>query len=144
LYLIFGFAIVANTGLATSPEAIAGLEDSLGSRIVIIGAVFGVLACFSSFLTLGINLKKVLINDWNIKPKLAWAVVVFVPLGFYLVGVRNFVNIIGLAGAVMGGINSIIIVLMYNKIEGSASVLRGAFIFLFLIGILSQLLKPFL
>lgn len=144
LYLFFGFAVVANTGLVTSSEAIAGLEDSLGPKVLILGAIFGVLACFSSFLTLGVNLKKVLIHDWNFNSRIAWAVVVFVPLAFYLVGFRDFVGIIGLAGAVMGGINSIIIVLMYNKVKGSSSVLRSAFIFLFLVGILSQLLKPFL
>jgi len=39
----------------------------------------------------------------------------FDPFSFFIIGFRNFVNVIGVAGAIMGGINGILIILIYKK-----------------------------
>jgi len=53
------FLVTGITGPKTSKEAIIGIKDFVGNTIVILALGFGILTCFTSFLTLGLTLKKV-------------------------------------------------------------------------------------
>ena len=58
-YLIFIIAVFGVTGLATTPEGLVGLNKFFGGGITRLGFIFGLIATFTSFITLGITLKKV-------------------------------------------------------------------------------------
>lgn len=115
LYLLFMFIVVGVTGVDTTPEAIKGLIGVLGKGIVIWGAIFGILALTTSFFMLGLSLKKIFWYDYKIKKNLSWFLVCSVPLVCFLLGLRQFIPIIGFLGVVLGAIQGTILVLIYKK-----------------------------
>ncbi len=115
LYLVFTFAVVGITGEGTSQEAINGLIPYFGKTVIVLGAVFGLLAVMTSFFILGISLKKVLWYDYKINKHLSWFLVCFIPLVGFLLGLREFIPIISFAGTVLGAVEGTSIILIYKK-----------------------------
>jgi amino acid permease len=113
LYLLFAFTVVGISGDITSPDALSGLIDTLGTKVVILGSLFGVLAIFTSFLMLGSALKNIFHLDYGIRKRSSWLLVIVPPLALFLIGMRSFIQIIELVGAVAIGIESIVLIFMY-------------------------------
>ena len=107
-YLIFIFLILGVTGTQTSPEAMNGLQSVLGDGVVKLGLIFGIITTFTSYLTIGIGLKKIYWFDLKIPHGPSWAIAIGVPLALFLAGLNNFLAIIGLLGAVLGGVEGFI------------------------------------
>lgn len=114
-YLFFIFLILGMTGQNTSTEAISGLKNFFGNGIVGLALFFGVLTTFTSFITLGLTLKKVFWYDLKLKRNLAWLLACFVPLFLFFLGLKDFIAVISLTGGIMLGIDAIIIVLAYLR-----------------------------
>jgi len=119
LFIVFTGIVLGASGSQTTEEALAGLKDILGKKVMLIGLVFGILALMTSFLTIGLNLKKIFWYDYKLNKHLAWVLVCFIPLSAYLIGLRDFISVIGIIGALMGGISGIIICLIYKKLKKS-------------------------
>jgi len=117
IYLFFIYLILGITGPQTTESALTGLRNFLGDRIVSLALFFGVLTTFTSFIALGLTLKKVFWYDLKIKKNLAWAITCFLPLILFLIGVKSFIPVISVVGGVMLGIDGILILLMYRKIN---------------------------
>lgn len=100
LYLVFAFVTLGVSGESTTPDAIGGLYDVLGGRIVVLGSIFGALAVFTSFLMLGSALTEMFQYDFKIKKPLAWLLVIVPPLLFFAGGLRTFIDIMSLGGSV--------------------------------------------
>jgi len=115
LYLFFALVIVGITGLGTTEEAINGLIPYLGNWIVSVGAIFGILAVFTSFLVLGVGLQEIFHDDYRIKKRAAFCLALLVPFLAYLFGFKSFIFIIGLIGALASGIDGILTILIYFK-----------------------------
>jgi len=115
LYFLFMFIVVGVTGANATPEAIQGLIGFLGKEIIILGATFGTLAAITSFFVTGLCLKKVFWYDYKINKTLSWFLVCLVPLIGFLLGLRQFIPIIGFLGVILGAINGTTIVLIYKK-----------------------------
>lgn len=109
LYALFIVSVVGVMGEETTKEAIFGLERFVGSWAVVLGSIMGFLAVFTSFLTLGADLKNMFIYDYSWRPILAWGVTIAVPLMLYVVGITDFVSTIGVVGALAVGIDGILI-----------------------------------
>ena len=115
LYALFVFTVVGVTGQQTSIEAIKGLVQVLANHTVILGAIFGILAVTTSFLVIGLSLKKTFWYDYKINKYLSWGLTCFIPLMAYLFHLRNFVVVIGFLGAALCGLEGIILILIYQK-----------------------------
>ncbi len=115
VYLFFIYLILGITGPQTTESALTGLRDFLGDGIVSLALFFGVLTTFTSFITLGLTLKKVFWYDLKIERNLSWAITCFIPLALFLIGIKEFIPVIAFVGAVMLGIDGILILLMYKK-----------------------------
>ncbi len=115
LYFLFMFIVVGITGKSTTPESITGLVDSLGRNIIIWGAAFGALAAMTSFFVIGLCLKKVFWYDYKIKENLSWLLTCLIPLIGFLLGLREFIPIIGFLGVILGAVDGTILVLIYRK-----------------------------
>ena len=113
--LAFIFLILGITGQETSSEAIAGLKKTFNNGVVEVALIFGILTVFTSFITLGLTLKKILWYDLKLKKNLAWVLACFGPLALFLMGFDDFISIISLTGGVFLGIDVILIVLIYLK-----------------------------
>ncbi len=115
LYLLFMLIVVGITGKFTTAEAIQGLSGFLGRGIIILGAIFGLLAAMTSFFVIGIGIKKVFWYDYKINKNISWFLACFIPLLGFLLGLRGFIAIIGFLGVVFGAIEGTITILIYQK-----------------------------
>jgi tyrosine-specific transport protein len=115
IYLLFTLAVVGVSGDLTSPEALKGLTIFLGNKILLVGALFGILAIATSFLTLGLNLKQTFIFDYKFKTWLTIILAVILPLILFLSGLNNFIAIIATVGAVSGSVNAFLIFAIYRR-----------------------------
>lgn len=140
VYLFFIYLILGITGEQTTQSALVGLRQYLGDGIVSLALLFGLVTTFTSFLTLGLTLKKVFWYDLKIKKNLAWLITCFVPLILYLLGFKSFIAVIGFVGGVMLAIDMILILLMYKKInKRKFSFLIYPLILIFVLGIIYQI-----
>ncbi|TSC74299.1 MAG: aromatic amino acid permease [Parcubacteria group bacterium Gr01-1014_44] len=117
IYLFLAVVVVGISGEATSVEAMAGLVPFLGQKIIILGSLFGLLAIFTSFINLGRVLQESFQFDWHLNKFLAWFLALFPPFFIFLLGVRDFINIISLAGALAIGLQSIIFIFIYGRVK---------------------------
>lgn len=115
LYFVFMITVVGITGLNTSPETISGLAGILGEKIILLGAIFGFLATITSFFILGLSLRETFCFDFKINKTTSWFLVCIVPLILYIAGIRSFIPIIVVLGALMGAIEGSAIVLIYDR-----------------------------
>lgn len=115
LYFLFILTVVGVTGQQTSPEAIQGLVEALENHTIIFGAIFGLLAVATSFLVVGLSLKKTFWYDYKINKYLAWVLTCSVPLIAYLCHLRDFIMVIGFLGATLGGLQMVLLILIYQK-----------------------------
>jgi amino acid permease len=139
VYLFFIYLILGITGPQTTESALIGLKDVLGDGIVFLALLFGILTTFTSFIALGLTLKKVLWYDLKLSKNLAWLITCFIPMFLYLAGVKSFIAIIGFIGTVMLGIDGILILLMYGKIKPKQILIYPLFLIL-LAGIVYQII----
>lgn len=117
IYLFLAWAVVGISGEATSTEAIAGLLPFLGQKIIILGSLFGLLAIFTSFINLGQILQESFQFDWHLNKFWAWFLALFPPFFIFVLGVRDFINVIGLAGALAIGLQSVVFILIYGQVK---------------------------
>ncbi len=145
IYLFFIYLIWGITGPDTTQSALTGLKNYLGDGIVNMALFLGFLTTFTSFIALGLTLKKILWYDFKVEKNLAWFLTCFVPLGLYVLGFQSFIRVIGLVGAIALGIDGTLILLMYRKLllkreEIKKSLLVFPLIFVFAFGIIYELI----
>lgn len=114
IYLFFVIIILGVTGPNTSREAMLGFASAVGQRIVFWGFCFGLITTFTSFLTLGLTLKRIFNYDFKLNQRLSWAIACFMPLVLFIIGFNNFIDVIGLTGAIALGAEGIIIIFIYR------------------------------
>ncbi|MDO8669397.1 MAG: aromatic amino acid transport family protein, partial [Candidatus Buchananbacteria bacterium] len=115
LYLIFAFTVLGISGSVTTPDAISGLYEFLGGKIIFLGSLFGILAISTSFLMLGTAFMEIFQLDYKIPKFPAWLLVIVPPLVLFLGGMRTFIDIISLAGSVAIGLEGIVLTFVYIK-----------------------------
>lgn len=117
IYLLFIAVVFGITGANTTPDAITGLAKVYGDGFVRIGALVGFLAVITSLLAFGINLKKTFQYDYKLSENASLIMALFVPFIIFLTGFNDFIRVIGFSGAVAGGIDGVLIILMYQKAD---------------------------
>ena len=122
LYLLFAILVAGISGPKTTIDAISGLAGFLGKKIVVFGLFVGIVTTFTSFVALGITLRKVFSYDLKIPKVPAFLMVCFVPLILFLIGMTDFLKVISFIGGIMMGSEGILIVLMYHKIKKKKAV----------------------
>ncbi len=115
LYLAFAAIVLGVSGGGTSADAINGLVEFLGGRMIFLGSLFGILAVSTSFIILGSVLLDTFSLDYGVSKFKAWLMVVSLPLTLFLGGFRNFIDVISLAGAIGVGIESVILIMIFIK-----------------------------
>lgn len=117
LYILFILLVVGVTGSNTSPDAIRALGNVLGSGIAVLGAVLGLFAVGTSFVSFGLDTMNTLLVDYGYGKTRAWSLVLIVPLTMFLFGARDFVSVIGIVGTIAIGIDGILILLLARKVR---------------------------
>ncbi|MFA6160836.1 MAG: aromatic amino acid transport family protein [Patescibacteria group bacterium] len=74
--------------------------------------VIGILAVITSYITITQALKNLLHYDIKVSPNWSWAISVTIPLVFYAVTSRNFLDTVGFVGGVLTGLSGLIVCLV--------------------------------
>ena len=119
----FILLVVGTTGEATTEEAIRGLKDFFGNGVILLGALFGFLAVATSFLLIGLNLKETFWYDLKIPHFVSWLLACFIPFALFLIGLRNFIEVIGIVGAIAGGLTGILIIGLHESVKKKKNLL---------------------
>jgi len=124
LYAIFIIAIFGVTGSRTSLDAVSALLGVWPGYAIAAVLVFGLLATFTSFISLTAMVSQSLIEDYRVSRFHAWLAACFPPLILYLAGAQNFVTIIGVTGAVMLALFGVVGLVMYQKVASRSAARR--------------------
>jgi amino acid permease len=116
LYFIFIFTVIGLSGGKTTEDALGGLVNILGRPGILAGSVLGFLAVFTSFIALGADLKNIFHYDFRVPKFLAWLAVAVPPIALFLLGFKNFIEIIGVIGAVGLGFFGLLTILMARQL----------------------------
>ncbi len=148
-YVFFILTILGVSGLNTTKDAISGFSGTVGRGVVNVGFIFGLIATFTSFITLGLTLKKIFWYDLKLPQSVSWLIACFLPLILFLLGLRNFIDIIGLTGAIFLGLEGIIVVLIYRsflkkRFQRRANPVIYLLVFLLAAGMVTQVVYFFL
>jgi tyrosine-specific transport protein len=115
LYLLFTVSVVGVSGYNTSEETFLGLIPYLDRKVILLGVLAGAITIADSFLILGLYLRNTLIYDYRLKKLPAFLIAWGSPLTLFLLGFRQFIEVIGLAGTLIGTIEGILIILIFQK-----------------------------
>ena len=112
IFLYFVFALIFLGVLGNEVEQVSTI--SFSSLVI----VLGVLTMFTSYFVLSFSLKDVFYYDLK-RDKLTFIFVSVTPLVFYLLvtffDLANFVQVLGIGGAVSGGLAGVLILIMHIK-----------------------------
>ena len=154
LYGLFALAVVGTSNGEVSEVATVHLGEIFGGGMGAFANLFAVFAMSTSFIALGLALKETYSYDYGISTKKAWLFTCIVPIAAFLFGVKSFIVIIGLAGALAGGLQGIMIVLMHRAAKKRSQrkpeyslhdnpTISIALIIIFVVGIIYQLITSF-
>ncbi len=126
VYLLFAVVVVGiiGTGFEELTEnqriATVALSFFVSKEIWVMANVFAIFAMSTSFIALSYALKGTFHFDYRMKAKLSLLLTFSVPLALFLldafvIDIANFINILGITGAITGGITGILIVMMHQK-----------------------------
>jgi hypothetical protein len=138
-YILFIILIVGITGPATTESAFIGLIRVLGSDATGLFFLFGLITSFTSFIVVGLTLKKILTYDLHIEKNVAWGLTVIVPILLFLTGFKNFIDIFSIVGGILLGLDGVLILLMYQKIRPDRKRLTYPLLLIFIGGIIYEL-----
>lgn len=115
VYILFATVIIGICGNLTSDDAISGLVLFLPSWIVDLGAILGILSMGSSYLALGYVLREVWYRDFKFSKTFSPFLACFPSLILFLLGAKSFIGVLGITGAVSGGLTGIVVVSIFEK-----------------------------
>ena len=148
IYIVFISVILGVTGNQSTEDVFTGLSLFIGDGVVTFGLIFGFLAVLTSYLVTGISLKETFWYDYGLSEKNSWILTCIIPYLFFLLGVRNFIEVISFAGTLTGGISGILIILIFYKAKGHGkpayqikvpAIVSALMILIYLIGIVYQI-----
>lgn len=144
IYLIFIIVVYGVSGSLTSKDAISGLGGVLEKNILVLGYIFGIICCFTSFISIGMTLKKIFWLDLNIPKNFSWFLACFLPLLLFLFGIREFIKIISVTGSLALGAEGIFAVFLYRKFlkekfNKKINIFYSVLAFVLLVGILIEI-----
>lgn len=117
LYLIFAASVVGVTGSQTTELATIGLGNIVGEHMVLLGNLFAAFAMSTSFLLLSLAILWLYNLDYKIQKNFAFILTLSFPLAIVLLNFASFVQIIGITGAIAGGVESILIILTHRAAQ---------------------------
>lgn len=122
LYIVFTFLIMGLVGVdqfeVLAPnERIATVALSMYAHplLGIFANILAILSMFTSFLTLGTALAQVYEYDYAISRSLSMLLTFAIPVIIVIFNLTTFIAVLGITGAVAGGLDGILITLMYWK-----------------------------
>jgi hypothetical protein len=96
----------------TTEVATIGLGQKFGTGVLIFGNIFAILAMSAGFIGSGTALRQNFVWDNKMNPFLAELAVVSIPLLLFILGLRQFISILSVAGGLVIGTEALLLVLV--------------------------------
>ncbi|OGY39130.1 MAG: hypothetical protein A2391_00655 [Candidatus Brennerbacteria bacterium RIFOXYB1_FULL_41_13] len=119
IYFFFATSIFGASGQHTTKEAISGLVNFLPPPLVFGGMLLAFLEIITSYIAFGINTVETLRKDFGFSKFLAKLATVLLPLGFFILGVKDFLGVMGFMGSILTTIDSILLALVYLSLKSN-------------------------
>ncbi len=113
-YLLFVAGILGSGGAAT-PDTIQGLGGWLPLELALV-AILGLFAIWTSYIPIGIEIKKSCETDLGWSRTWSTLFVFFIPPALYLLGFNDFLKVIGLVGGVFMASIYVMILMVSEKV----------------------------
>jgi tyrosine-specific transport protein len=126
LYALFSLAVVGMTGPFTSTQAVDGLRLAVGPWLSIFVSVIGLCTVFTAFVSVGNALMNSLIYDYRGRYLSSWWLAVTLPFCAFLFGARDFIDVIGTTGGLLGGLGGIVLLVAYERARLTAQLPKRA------------------
>jgi len=154
VYAVFITFVLGVSGADTTEQAIGGLARVLGPGVLVAGSLFGIIVMTTSFLANGFVLRELYRQDYKLPAWVATLLACGVPLLIFMLGLRDFVTVIGISGGILGGFQGILLVMMYYRARKLGNrqpeyfiklpaLLAGLIYILFALGLLYQVFNLF-
>lgn len=134
VYSFFVFLVLSICGSGVGEASLNSLKTFAGMDVGTIAILFGLITTFTSFITIGLTLKKMLCYDLKINKNIATLLTCGIPITLFLLGFNNFIGTISFVGCLLFGIDGILILLIYAKIKKRKQFWLFPFIVLFILG----------
>jgi len=125
VYVLFIFGILALSG-QVSEDAITGLVGVVPVWVLWLIGVLGILSLLSSYITVGVDVRRSLALDLRMPRWLRFLIIVGGPLGVYFAGFTSFIGLVSFVGGVFLALEAFFIIFMWlraNKIATQPPVL---------------------
>ena len=124
LYLAFCLCVVGVTGLATTSSAFTGLSAALGGSFAVVSSLLGSITLLSIFSMSSLQMQNLLCYDVHLSRRVSWLVASCAALILFLLGVRQFITLIGFVGSVFAACVAGVVVLAYERMRRSPTCLE--------------------
>ncbi|MCX6702365.1 MAG: hypothetical protein NTW60_00630 [Candidatus Wolfebacteria bacterium] len=114
LYLIFVIGIINLPG-TISEDTVSGLMGNLPQWFLLLVGALGLISLWDTYAMVGRDIRKSLEADFGFNDNFAGTLVAVSPLILYFAGLKNFMDLVGLVGGVFIGLESLFIVLIWQK-----------------------------
>ncbi|KKU98851.1 MAG: hypothetical protein UY32_C0013G0048 [Candidatus Jorgensenbacteria bacterium GW2011_GWC1_48_8] len=114
VYFLFVLGILGLTDNVT-PEALNSLENLPSSLLAIFG-ILGLVTIWTSYFIIGANFREILTEDKKVRPWIASALVLILPLGLYFAGFRDFLPTLSFTGSVFLGLEGIFLITIWRRV----------------------------
>jgi amino acid permease len=144
VYLLFVLGVI---GLSSSPEGVS--NDSVSGLVSlpyfmsVAVAILGVFSIWTSYAFLAREAQGILSCDFHGNKNMASFLVGVLPLFFYFAGSQDFTRLVSISGGIFLAIESIMVVLIWQKIKNGKRYLGYPLIVVFALGVLYELLQIF-
>ena len=105
------------SGSTTTKDALSGLSGILGNKILILGAIMGLLAILRAALTFSYDLKEIYELDLTEGKNLSWALSGVLPIFLFLVIPKDFIKIISIVGGILIAFDGILVIFILRKMR---------------------------
>jgi amino acid permease len=113
VYAFFILSILALSG-GVSEDSVSGVVGLIPTWLLLIVGILGLLALWSSYMLVGLDVSETLKYDLNLPVWLRACIVVVVPLVLYVLGFTNFIQLVGFVGGIFLAFEGIFISLAWS------------------------------
>jgi amino acid permease len=116
--ICFFFAVsVIRLSKVVSEDAVTGLAGGVPPWLLGIIGVLGLIAIYSSYVVSGVNIKDILRFDLKFSKVAQLLIVIALPILLYLIGLNQFLFLVGITGGILGVFEGALVVMMWKKMD---------------------------
>lgn len=114
IYIVFIASVLALSP-TVSQDAVNGLVGVLPKGAILLIGVLGILSLFSSYITIGVDIRRSLLVDLKLPAGLRALIVAGAPLGFYFMGFKSFIGLVDFVGGIFLALEGLMIAAMWIR-----------------------------